>query len=97
MAIQVDVPLVAGIHASQHVEHSGFSGAGRTHDDAKFSLIHIEADVIRCGNAVFSHGVVLAHVLKFDEMRHSNSPLLQNLIESTFSLVLLCEIYGYNL
>ena len=46
LAVQQDGALVAGIHASQHIQHGGFARTGRAEDYAELPLLDLKAHVI---------------------------------------------------
>ena len=67
--VQHNTSLVAGVHSAQHIEHSGFAGAGRAYNDAELSLLHEKTDVVCRRYLIFSHDIIFTDIFKFDEMR----------------------------
>ena len=77
VTVQNDAPLVARVHAAQHVQHGRLARARRPDDDAEFALVDLEIHMIGGGDARFSRLVIFAHVLKADIRFHeSTAPYL---------------------
>lgn len=68
LAVQPDMSFVAGVHTAQHVQHGGFSRARRADDNAEFAFFDVEGDMVGCGDAVFTHLVIFADIVKGNKM-----------------------------
>ena len=63
LAVHGDGALVAGVHASQDVQHRGFACAGGAYDDDELPLVHVKGDMVRRGDGDLAHLVPLDHLL----------------------------------
>ena len=66
--VQGNLPGFHVVKPGNQGAQGGFACAGRPHDDAKFPLVHEKFNVVRGGNAIFTHGVIFAHVMELYKM-----------------------------